>query len=103
MAPAAIMDGRRLLRSLSKPDKYPVNADYVPYGNGKGLYPKPMDEFYHLPLNLDNGGVHINPSIINHAAYITGQQIGKTKLGKIYYRALTTLLRIQILRMHGRR
>lgn len=93
MAPQAILiDGRKSLRSLSQPDKYPVNVAYVPYGNGKGMYPKHMDEFYNLPLNLDNGGVHINSSIINHAAYLTGIQIGKEKLGKIYYRALTTYL-----------
>jgi bacillolysin len=41
---------------------------------------------------LDNGGVHINSSIINHAAYLTAQDIGREKLGKIYYRALTTYL-----------
>ncbi|MDN4523019.1 M4 family metallopeptidase [Fictibacillus fluitans] len=92
MAPAAYFDGRPSLRSLSKPDKYPVNAAYVPYGNGKGMYPKHMDEYYNLPLNLDNGGVHINSSIINHAAYLTGIEIGKPKLAQIYYRALTTYL-----------
>ncbi|MDN4071908.1 MULTISPECIES: M4 family metallopeptidase [Fictibacillus] len=92
MAQEAVESGRPSLRSLSQPDKYPVNAAYVPYGNGKGMYPKHMDEFYKLPLSLDNGGVHINSSIINHAAYLTGVQIGKEKLGKIYYRALTTYL-----------
>ncbi|WP_205647121.1 M4 family metallopeptidase [Bacillus cereus] len=92
MAPDAIKDGRTSLRSLSQPDKYPVKDAYIPYGNGKGMYPKHMDEFYRLPIELDNGGVHINSSIINHAAYLTGEQIGKKKLGKIYYRALTTYL-----------
>jgi bacillolysin len=92
MAPAAKESGRESLRSLSDPSKYPVKADYVPYGNGDGMYPSHMDEFYDLPLNLDNGGVHINSSIINHAAYLTAQEIGREKLGKIYYRALTTYL-----------
>jgi bacillolysin len=92
MAPAAKESGRESLRSLSDPSKYPVNAAYVPYGNGEGMYPSHMDEYYDLPRNLDNGGVHINSSIINHAAYLTAQDIGREKLGKIYYRALTTYL-----------
>ncbi|MEC3883943.1 M4 family metallopeptidase [Halobacillus sp. HZG1] len=92
MAEDAIASGRTSLRSLSDPSKYPVGAKYVEYGDGNGMYPSHMDEFYDLPLDLDNGGVHINSSIINHAAYITGEQIGKEKLGQIYYRALTVYL-----------
>lgn len=92
MAPAAVADGRTSLRSLSNPSKYPVGASYVPYGNGEGNYPSHMDEFYDLPASLDNGGVHINSSIINHAAYLTAQEIGRDKLGQIYYRALTQYL-----------
>lgn len=92
MAPEAKASGRTALRSMSNPNKFPVNAAYTPYGNGSGVYPKHMDEFYHLPLNLDNGGVHVNSSIINHAAFLTGEQIGKDKLGQIYYRALTIYL-----------
>ncbi|EIT86681.1 neutral protease [Fictibacillus macauensis ZFHKF-1] len=92
MAPKAIMDGRTSLRSLSQPDKYPVGSKYVAYGNGQGKYPKHMNEFYNLPVSLDNGGVHINSSIINHAAYLAGEKIGKKNLGKIHYRALTTYL-----------
>lgn len=93
MAEKAVEGGRDALRSLSNPSRFPVNAAYIPYGgNGKGMYPKHMDEFYDLPMNLDNGGVHINSSIINHAAYLTGLAIGKEKLGQIYYRALTVYL-----------
>ncbi|SDO16182.1 M4 family metallopeptidase [Halobacillus aidingensis] len=92
MAEDAIASGRTSLRSLSNPSKYPVGEDYVPYGDGNGMYPSHMDEYYDLPMELDNGGVHINSSIINHAAYITGEQIGKEKLGQIYYRALTVYL-----------
>ncbi|WP_312471428.1 M4 family metallopeptidase [Neobacillus sp.] len=92
MGPGAKADGRESLRSLSDPSKYRVGAAYVAYGNGKGKYPSHMNEFYDLPRNLDNGGVHINSSIINHAAYLTAQDIGREKLGKIYYRALTTYL-----------
>ncbi|GEL76456.1 M4 family metallopeptidase [Tenuibacillus multivorans] len=88
MGPGAIEDGRTALRSLSDPSKFPVNEDYIPYGNGDGMYPSHMDEYYDLPLWLDNGGVHINSSIINHAAYLTGQELGRDRLGQIYYRAL---------------
>lgn len=92
MGPGAKADGRVSLRSLSDPGKYPVNANYVPYGNGEGNYPSHMDEYYDLPRSLDNGGVHINSSITNHAAYLIGEKIGKEKLGKIFYRALTVYL-----------
>ncbi|UOR13037.1 M4 family metallopeptidase [Halobacillus amylolyticus] len=92
MGEEARQSGRTSLRSLSNPDKYAVGAEYVPYGDGSGMYPTHMDEYYDLPLSLDNGGVHINSSIINHAAYLTGEQIGKDKLGQIYYRALTVYL-----------
>ncbi|TLS38178.1 M4 family metallopeptidase [Pseudalkalibacillus caeni] len=92
MAPDAVASGRTSLRSLSDPSKYPVGSAYAPYGNGDGMYPSNMSEFYDLPVGLDNGGVHINSSIINHAAYLTGEQIGKHKLGQIYYRALTVYL-----------
>jgi Zn-dependent metalloprotease len=34
----------------------------------------------------------VNSSITNHAAYLIGQEIGREKLGKIYYRALTVYL-----------
>ncbi|ANU25529.1 M4 family metallopeptidase [Planococcus versutus] len=92
MGPEAKEDGRVSLRSLSDPSKYKVKVDYVPYGNGEGNYPSHMDEFYDLPRSLDNGGVHINSSITNHAAYLIGEEIGKEKLGKIFYRALTIYL-----------
>ncbi|PTX64579.1 bacillolysin/thermolysin/neutral peptidase B [Melghirimyces profundicolus] len=92
MAPDAIASGRTSLRSLEEPGKYKVNQAYWPYGDGSGNYPAHMDEYYDLPLELDNGGVHINSSIINHAAYLIGEEIGKEKLGDICYRALTAYL-----------
>ncbi|MGP4074619.1 M4 family metallopeptidase [Halobacillus sp. K22] len=92
MAEDARESGRTSLRSLSNPSKYSVGEKYTSYGDGDGKYPSHMDEYYDLPLDLDNGGVHINSSIINHAAYLTGEQIGKDKLGQIYYRALTVYL-----------
>ncbi|WP_188454939.1 M4 family metallopeptidase [Virgibacillus oceani] len=90
MAPTAKAEGRIALRSLSNPDQFPVSEARAPYGDG--MYPEHMDEFYDMPINVDNGGVHVNSSITNHAAYLIGQQIGKHKLGQIYYRALTVYL-----------
>jgi Zn-dependent metalloprotease len=42
-----------------------------------------------MPTSVDGGGVHVNSSITNHATYLIGQEIGREKLGQIYYRALT--------------
>ncbi|QQK74785.1 peptidase M4 family protein [Salicibibacter cibarius] len=92
MAPAAIEDGRFALRSLEDPGQFDVDEAYWAYGDGSGAYPSHMDEYYDLPIDLDNGGVHINSSIINHAAYLIGQDIGREDLGQIAYRALTTYL-----------
>ncbi|TCP59258.1 bacillolysin [Tumebacillus sp. BK434] len=84
--------GRDALRSLSNPNRFPVKADYAPYGDGSGMYPKNMSQFYNLPLSLDSGGVHVNSSIWNHGAYLIAQEIGQQKLGKIYYHTLTNYL-----------
>ena len=40
----------------------------------------------------DNGGVHINSGIPNHAAYLTAQAIGRAKTEQIWYSALTNYL-----------
>ncbi|KAB2336142.1 peptidase M4 family protein [Cytobacillus depressus] len=91
MAPAAKADGVTRLRSMSDPNSVIVsNAQRAAYGSG--VYPAHMDEFYYMPRNVDNGGVHVNSSITNHAAYLIGQEIGRQKLGQIYYRALTVYL-----------
>ena len=57
-----------------------------------GWQPKHMNEFQNLPESQDNGGVHINSGIINHSAYLLAQQIGREKVEKIFYDALTTKL-----------
>lgn len=91
MAAAAKADGITRLRSLSNPNSVVVsNPQRAAFGSG--VYPDHMDEFYNMPLNVDNGGVHVNSSITNHAAYLIGQEIGREKLGKIYYRALAVYL-----------
>ncbi len=64
------------LRSLSNPSAY---------GD-----PEHMDDYYYT--TSDNGGVHTNCGIPNKAAYLVGNAIGADKMGKIYYRALSTYL-----------
>ena len=93
MAPAAKADGVTVLRSLSNPNSVVVsNEQRRAYSTNGGVYPDHMDEFYHMPTSVDGGGVHVNSSITNHAAYLIGQELGREKLGKIYYRALTVYL-----------
>jgi bacillolysin len=93
MAPEAKANGVTVLRSLSNPNSVIVsNEQRRAYSTNGGVYPDHMDEFYHMPTSVDGGGVHVNSSITNHAAYLIGQEIGREKLGKIYYRALTVYL-----------
>lgn len=93
MAPAAKAAGMTVLRSLSNPNSVVVtNEQRRAYSTNGGVYPDHMDEYYHMPTSVDGGGVHVNSSIPNHAAYLIAQDIGRQKLGKIYYRALTVYL-----------
>lgn len=55
-----------------------------------GYQPKKMSEYY--SGSQDNGGVHINSGIPNHAFYLFATAITKEKAEKVYYRALTTYL-----------
>ncbi len=50
--------------------------------------PEHMNEYVELDISDDNGGVHTNSGIPNHACYIIGNAIGKDKTEKIYYRIL---------------
>lgn len=50
--------------------------------------PATMSEYVDMPLSEDNGGVHVNSGIPNHAAYLIGDAIGREKMGDIYYRIL---------------
>ena len=79
-----------------------VNPQYFPSGTMRNMsdphnqaypghpnwLPAHMNEYQDLPLEKDNGGVHINVGIINKATYLIGNAIGKDKLEKIYYRVL---------------
>lgn len=53
-----------------------------------GWQPKHMSEFLKLPLEDDNGGVHSNSGIPNHACFLIAKAIGREKTEKIYYRVL---------------
>jgi Zn-dependent metalloprotease len=61
---------------------------------GKDPQPAHMDNLY--KGTQDNGGVHINSGIPNHAFYLAATEIGGyawEKAGKIWYTALTTRLK----------
>jgi Zn-dependent metalloprotease len=61
---------------------------------GKDPQPAHMKDYVNT-LN-DNGGVHINSGIPNHAFYVAAREIGGfawEKAGAIWYRALTTKLK----------
>lgn len=49
--------------------------------------PAHMNEYINLTANQDNGGVHVNCSIINHAFYKLATAIGRRDAGQIIYRA----------------
>lgn len=52
--------------------------------------PANVNEMYHG--NSDNGGVHTNSGIINHAYYLLADGISKDKAEKIFYRALANYM-----------
>ena len=53
-------------------------------------YPKHMNDFFHI--QEDNGGVHINSTIIGHAFYLLAKDIGLRAAEQIFYHALTNYL-----------
>ncbi len=59
---------------------------------GTGWQPAHMDEFRELPLETDNGGVHINSGIPNRACFLLADIIGRQKTEKIYYHILEARL-----------
>lgn len=77
------------LRSM----KEPGTAYNSPLLGGKDPQPAKMADY--LDTNEDNGGVHINSGIPNHAFYLTAIQIGGNaweKAGNIWYVTLTQML-----------
>jgi len=79
----------KALRSLKDP-----GTAYDDPNFGKDTQPKHMKNYY--DGHEDNGGVHINSGIPNHAFYKTAVDIGGyawEKAGKIWYTALTERMR----------
>jgi Zn-dependent metalloprotease len=61
-----------------------------------GKDPQPMHMDHYVNTGQDNGGVHINSGIPNHAFYVVAREIGGyawEKAGAIWYRALTEKLK----------
>jgi Zn-dependent metalloprotease len=80
------------LRSLEDPN---AGGRYDPRNPLGGVgQPATMAEYANLPNSrrADNGGVHINSGIPNHAHYLLAQAIGREKTEQIAYRALTQYL-----------
>jgi Zn-dependent metalloprotease len=83
---------RPYLRSLEDPNARGLYDVRDPLG-GVGQ-PANMREYANLPntRRANNGGVHVNSGIPNHAAYLIARVIGRDKTEQIYYRALTNYL-----------
>lgn len=60
--------------------------------SGFSHQPAHMNQFNNLGADQDNGGVHINSGIPNRACAILINQLGRDKVQKMYYRALTVYL-----------
>lgn len=67
-----------------------------PYPSRMSQFLTATDPFLQQFSNSDNGGVHINSSIINHCFYLLAEglpgAIGRADAERIFYRALTTHL-----------
>ena len=71
------------LRDMSDPHNGANQGD-------PGWQPAKMSEY--VTTTQDNGGVHVNSGIPNHAFYYVASAIGRYKTGQIWYRAETTYL-----------
>lgn len=66
----------------------------------RGLpYPSSQSQYVNLPFDEDNGGVHVNSSIINRAFYLLAEglpnSIGLLDAASVFYRCLTVHLQPQ--------
>lgn len=76
------------LRSMSAPGTAYVNHPYL----GTDPQPATMDNYQNLPKSEDEGGVHVNSGIPNHAFYLVCQELGDTNdAGKIWYDTLQNI------------
>lgn len=79
---------------IMRPGRGPALRDFANPSNPALLKPQPshMSQYVQLPIEQDNGGVHINSGIPNRAAYLVIQAIGREKAERIYYQALSRYL-----------
>lgn len=80
------------LRSMKAPGTAYVNHPVL----GSDPQPATMDDYKELPPWEDNGGVHLNSSIPNHAFYLAAIELGGfawQKAGLIWYRTLSDKLK----------
>ncbi len=75
------------LRDMSNPHQGKSTGDFQ-----HGWQPAHMNEYQNLQANQDNGGVHINSGIPNHAYYRLASAIGRDKAIQIMHRTLTKYL-----------
>ena len=88
--------GTKLITELNPPIRNMANPATLTFDrSGTRPYPTKMSEYIYT--QADNGGVHINSSIINRAFYLLAEGFGNEAIGppaaeKIFYRALTVYL-----------
>jgi PKD repeat protein/Zn-dependent metalloprotease len=87
----------QLGEGVANPAYFPSGAmrDLADPHNGtsignSGWQPRHMSEY--VNTTQDNGGVHINSGIPNHAFYLFATQVGRKKAEQVYYHALTDYL-----------
>lgn len=86
----------RALRNMRDPASLPICQGCPHYPSKMSEFFGPNDPFLNQLQNRDNGGVHINSSIINRAFYLLAEglpgAIGLSPAADVFYRALTTHL-----------
>lgn len=86
--------GDYALRSMKAPGAAYRNHPLM----GTDPQPAHMAQFKMMNYNNDNGGVHINSGIPNHAFYVTARNLGGNaweKAGRIWYEAMTNTLKLE--------
>lgn len=86
--PDPVRESRRALRSMAQPGTAFVDDEFL------GTDPQPRHMRNYNPTAADDGGVHINSGIPNHAFFLAASAIGGNAwdhAGRIWYEAMRTL------------
>lgn len=86
-----VLVGKYALRSMKAPGTAYIDHPIL----GTDPQPASMAKYYTLPPWDDNGGVHLNSGIPNHAFYLAAMELGGKaweKAGLIWYRTLADKL-----------